>query len=42
MDGLDRITLMLLVVLVVVALLFPIAEGRGNRGERKGPDEPEQ
>jgi hypothetical protein len=50
MDGLDQITLVLLVILVVVALLFPLSDGRLPRrdrdrhGERPGtaPDEQSQ
>ncbi|HZG22168.1 MAG TPA: hypothetical protein VE092_19305 [Herbaspirillum sp.] len=42
MDGLDRITLLLLAFLVVVALLFPLSAGRDNRRERHRQDEREQ
>ncbi|MDR6585010.1 hypothetical protein HBH1_00804 [Herbaspirillum sp. BH-1] len=41
MDGLDRITLVLLVVLVVVALLFPLTEGRAKHRERQRQDKRE-
>lgn len=34
MDGLDQITLGLLLILVVVALLFPLSDGRRSRRER--------
>jgi len=34
MDGLDQVTLGLLVILVVVALLFPLSEGRRPRRDR--------
>ncbi|KAF1036820.1 MAG: hypothetical protein GAK35_04023 [Herbaspirillum frisingense] len=43
MDGLDKITLVLLVVLVAVALLFPLSAGhlprRGGRREAEPEDE---
>jgi len=38
MDGLDRITLLLLAFLVVVALLFPLSEGRAHRREKHRQD----
>ncbi|MET2989385.1 hypothetical protein G5B88_03255 [Herbaspirillum seropedicae] len=34
MDGLDQITLILLFILVVVALLFPLSEGRSLHRDR--------
>lgn len=36
MDGLDQITLLLLVILVVVALLFPLTDGRIRPRDRDG------
>ncbi|WP_413458970.1 hypothetical protein [Herbaspirillum huttiense] len=45
MDGLDQVTLGLLVILVVVALLFPLSDGRRPRRDRdrerpgRAPDE---
>ncbi|MGC5791290.1 hypothetical protein [Herbaspirillum sp.] len=48
MDGLDQITLVLLVILVVVALLFPLSDGRLPRRDRdrerpgNAPDEQSQ
>ncbi|MBP1315022.1 hypothetical protein RJO15_17975 [Herbaspirillum huttiense F1] len=48
MDGLDQITLVLLVILVVVALLFPLSDGRLPRRDRDrerpgtAPDEQSQ
>ncbi|UWE17242.1 hypothetical protein [Herbaspirillum huttiense] len=48
MDGLDQITLVLLVILVVVALLFPSSDGRLPRRDRDrerpgtAPDEQSQ
>ncbi len=41
MDGLDRITLVLLVVLAVVALLFPLTEGHAKHRERQIQDKRE-
>ncbi|NUU00432.1 hypothetical protein [Herbaspirillum robiniae] len=35
MDGLDKITLVLLVLLVAVALLFPLSSRRGDERERE-------
>lgn len=34
MDALDQITLILLFILVVVAILFPLSEGRSLRRDR--------
>lgn len=38
MDGLDQVTLLLLIILVVVALLFPLSDGRIRRRDRDGTD----
>ncbi|MBB5392389.1 MULTISPECIES: hypothetical protein [unclassified Herbaspirillum] len=39
MDGLDKITLALMVLLVVVALLFPLSGSRGD-GRKDGDGAP--
>ncbi len=40
MDGLDQVTLVLLLLLVVVALLFPLSDGRlPGRRRHEGQDD---